>query len=340
MSLRYCTFPRSLSQSTHPVDRSLMHLPSPADSVDEFRVTPSPDPPSVPAPMTTAYSGRNGSGSQCLYAVLADIPPRVPPKKRCGRSQTMRSLRSRERRPSRGKVKVTISDSAVSLGWWMVMAEDEQGYAPAAYLESVEESSEVQHPQISTNEGEWVCVWVCLCVRVCVCVFVWACVCVCVCVHSCVRACVRKCVWVLAWRRGKVQSDNEQVHVVYMYTCSLIPRLRHSLLPIPPLRKQQCWCSSSAGAAVVLVNITVHRMYASLASPSPLLCSLRGNGGVPARERGWGRVQGRGSHWGPLQVHGWLVEDQVRRETTCKGWYILHEHAGLTAGYFWCNFLE
>ena len=59
------------------------------------------------------------------------------------------------RRPSRGKVEVTISDSAVSLGWWMVMAEDEQGYAPAAYLESLEDSNEPVHPENHTSEGEY-----------------------------------------------------------------------------------------------------------------------------------------------------------------------------------------
>ena len=39
---------------------------------------------------------------------------------------------------SNSKVKVTISPNAVPVGWWMVMVEDEQGYAPASYLEPVE----------------------------------------------------------------------------------------------------------------------------------------------------------------------------------------------------------
>ena len=42
------------------------------------------------------------------------------------------------RRRCNAKVPVTISHSFVSLGWWMVMSDDEQGYAPAAYLEPVE----------------------------------------------------------------------------------------------------------------------------------------------------------------------------------------------------------
>lgn len=56
------------------------------------------------------------------------------------------------------KVRVTISDTAVSLGWWMVMSDDEQGYAPASYLEPLEESSSEQdvHPEDMTNQGEWV----------------------------------------------------------------------------------------------------------------------------------------------------------------------------------------
>ncbi len=56
------------------------------------------------------------------------------------------------------KVRVTISDASVSLGWWMVMSEDEQGYAPASYLEPVEESSSAQdvHPEDTTNQGGWV----------------------------------------------------------------------------------------------------------------------------------------------------------------------------------------
>ena len=60
----------------------------------------------------------------------------------------------------RVKVPLTLSDSHVSLGWWMVMSEDEQGYAPAAYLESLDGSSEDKdvYPESHTNEGWCVCV--------------------------------------------------------------------------------------------------------------------------------------------------------------------------------------
>ncbi len=53
------------------------------------------------------------------------------------------------------KVPVTISDSYVSLGWWMVMSDDEQGYAPAVYLEPVEESNTDKdvYPENNTDEG-------------------------------------------------------------------------------------------------------------------------------------------------------------------------------------------
>ena len=46
--------------------------------------------------------------------------------------------------PHRHKVKVTILGKPSS-GWWMVMAEDEQGYAPAAHLEPMEEGSPYDH---------------------------------------------------------------------------------------------------------------------------------------------------------------------------------------------------
>ena len=72
------------------------------------------------------------------------------------------------------KVKITISDSTVSLGWWMVMADDEQGYAPAAYLEPVEGGGVVGEGEGALEEleeaeekSECACV---LCVCVCVCV--------------------------------------------------------------------------------------------------------------------------------------------------------------------------
>ena len=75
------------------------------------------------------------------------------------------------------KVPVTISDSYVSLGWWMVMSDDEQGYAPAVYLEPVEENSANNdvHPEDSIDEGMF-------CLRVCVCVYM--------CVHMCIYVCV------------------------------------------------------------------------------------------------------------------------------------------------------
>ena len=68
----------------------------------------------------------------------------------------------------KSKVRVTISDTAISLGWWMVMSEDEQGYAPASYLEPLDESrSEGDiHMEAITDQGiyegagcihEWVC---------------------------------------------------------------------------------------------------------------------------------------------------------------------------------------
>ena len=61
----------------------------------------------------------------------------------------------RSPRSRRGaKVPVTISDSYVSLGWWMVMSEDEQGYAPAVYLEPMENNAEKDvHPEDSIDEG-------------------------------------------------------------------------------------------------------------------------------------------------------------------------------------------
>lgn len=54
----------------------------------------------------------------------------------------------------RAKVPVTISESFVSLGWWMVMTEDEQGYAPAAYLEALEETTLDRHPENADNHGK------------------------------------------------------------------------------------------------------------------------------------------------------------------------------------------
>lgn len=56
----------------------------------------------------------------------------------------------------RVKVPLTLADSYVSVGWWMVMTEDEQGYAPAAYLEPLDGNTHDKdlHPQTSTNEGK------------------------------------------------------------------------------------------------------------------------------------------------------------------------------------------
>ena len=70
------------------------------------------------------------------------------------RSHRSHSCSSGQRSRS-AKVPVTISDSYVSLGWWMVMSDDEQGYAPAVYLEPVEENNTEKdvHPQDNTDEG-------------------------------------------------------------------------------------------------------------------------------------------------------------------------------------------
>lgn len=39
----------------------------------------------------------------------------------------------------------------------MVMSDDEQGYAPASYLEPVEDVSDQDvHPENLTDQGEWV----------------------------------------------------------------------------------------------------------------------------------------------------------------------------------------
>jgi len=53
-----------------------------------------------------------------------------------------------------GKVPLTLSDNYVSLGWWMVMSDNEQGYAPAAYLEPMDNSVADNDVQTSTDEGE------------------------------------------------------------------------------------------------------------------------------------------------------------------------------------------
>ena len=71
----------------------------------------------------------------------------------------------RPRRRCSAKVPVTISHSYVSLGWWMVMSEDEQGYAPAAYLEPVEGgggkrvTEQVMEENSGTSEGEKTTLW-------------------------------------------------------------------------------------------------------------------------------------------------------------------------------------
>ena len=59
------------------------------------------------------------------------------------------------------KVRVTLSDHEFSLGWWMVMSDDEQGYAPASYLEPVEgNSSKDEHLEEGTGQGK--CVSLCM----------------------------------------------------------------------------------------------------------------------------------------------------------------------------------
>jgi len=53
------------------------------------------------------------------------------------------------------KVRVTLSDNELCLGWWMVMSDDEQGYAPASYLEPVEgKSSREEHMEEGAGQGK------------------------------------------------------------------------------------------------------------------------------------------------------------------------------------------
>lgn len=40
------------------------------------------------------------------------------------------------------------------LGWWMVVTEEEQGYAPASYLEAVDKTYDSLEPECTSNEGE------------------------------------------------------------------------------------------------------------------------------------------------------------------------------------------
>lgn len=54
----------------------------------------------------------------------------------------------------RVKVRLTLADSYVSLGWWMVMSEDEQGYAPAAFLEPLDSSTSEKDFIINTADNE------------------------------------------------------------------------------------------------------------------------------------------------------------------------------------------
>ncbi len=56
----------------------------------------------------------------------------------------------------RVKVPLTLADSYVCLGWWMVMSDDEQGYAPAAFLEPLDDESPDKDVQLhaDTEEGE------------------------------------------------------------------------------------------------------------------------------------------------------------------------------------------
>ncbi len=54
----------------------------------------------------------------------------------------------------KSKVQITLSHNALSLGWWMVMSEDEQGYAPASYLEPAEgNSSKDEHLEEGVGQG-------------------------------------------------------------------------------------------------------------------------------------------------------------------------------------------
>ena len=63
--------------------------------------------------------------------------------------------------PRRHKVRITIRDKppASSPGWWMVMAEDEQGYAPAAHLEPLEGSHydhlTAEDASVDSSPGRW-----------------------------------------------------------------------------------------------------------------------------------------------------------------------------------------
>lgn len=57
------------------------------------------------------------------------------------------------------KVRVTLTANTFTLGWWMVMSEDEQGYAPASYLEPLNKNSEEEetdldvYPENNSNQG-------------------------------------------------------------------------------------------------------------------------------------------------------------------------------------------
>ncbi len=54
----------------------------------------------------------------------------------------------------RVKVPLTLAESYVRLGWWMVMSDDEQGYAPAAFLESLNDGSQDKDEQLHTDADE------------------------------------------------------------------------------------------------------------------------------------------------------------------------------------------
>ena len=46
----------------------------------------------------------------------------------------------------------------VYLGWWMILREDEQGYAPAAHLEAVDKTYDtLETVECSSNEGIVLC---------------------------------------------------------------------------------------------------------------------------------------------------------------------------------------
>ena len=88
-----------------------------------------------PSGLWAGFGGRVNRSQSVSPALLAP-PQHGGARKRCCR-----------------KVPVTISNSYVSLGWWMVMSEDEQGYAPAAYLEPMEGASKHNEQMMDSSEA-------------------------------------------------------------------------------------------------------------------------------------------------------------------------------------------